>query len=207
VAVIALVTMALGNLGALVQRDLKRMLAYSGIAHAGTLLLVVAAGVALGDTGGGEQAAWYYMGAYTFTATGAFGLISLLEADGACFTNLDSLRGLARSRPGIAAAMSLFMLSLGGIPATGGFLGKWFVFAELVRANMIGVAVLGALFTVVALGYYLRVIVYLWMEPSPEGAALSSTQRPLTAGLATVFCCLGVLAMGLLPALFLDRMN
>ncbi|MAB81520.1 MAG: hypothetical protein CMJ89_19440 [Planctomycetes bacterium] len=207
VAVIALVTMALGNLGALVQRDLKRMLAYSGIAHAGTLLLVVAAGVALGDTSGGEQAAWYYMGAYLFTATGAFGLISLLEADGARFTNLDALRGLAHSRPGIAAALSLFMLSLGGIPATGGFLGKWFVFAELVRADMIGVAVLGALFTVVALGYYLRVIAYLWMEPPPEGAALSNTQRPLTAGLATVFCCLGVLAMGLLPALFLDRMN
>jgi len=207
IAAIALLTMALGNLGALVQSDLKRMLAYSGIAHAGTLLLVVAAGVAQGSVVAGGQAAWYYMAAYLFTATGAFGLIGLLEADGAHFTKLDSLRGLAHSRPGVAAALSLFMLSLGGIPATGGFLGKWFVFAELVRADMIPVAILGALLSVLALGYYLRVIVVLWMEPTPEGATPSTTQRPFSAGLATVVCCIGVLAMGLVPAIFLGQLG
>ena len=204
VAAIALLTMLLGNLGALVQSDLKRMLAYSGIAHAGTLLLVVAAGIAQESVTGSGTAAWYYMAAYAFTATGAFGLLSLLESDGEHFTSLANLRGLAHSRPGVAAALSLFLLSLGGIPATGGFLGKWFVFSELVRADMIAVAVIGALLSVVALGYYLRVVVVLWMEPAPEGLAPPSTaMRPLTAGLATVLCCVGVVAMGVLPALFL----
>jgi len=144
VAVIALLTMAAGNLGALVQSNLKRMLAYSGVAHAGTLLLVVAGSLA-GDpvADGAVTAALYYMAAYVFTAGGAFGLIALLEAGGERFTHIDSLRGLAQRRPAVAAAMTLFMLSLGGIPATGGFLGKYLVFSVAVRADMIGVAVAG----------------------------------------------------------------
>src|SRR5262249_22541314 len=176
-----LVTMALGNLGALVQGDLKRMLAYSGVAHAGTLLLVVAGGLASGDVASAQRAALYYMGAYLFTALGAFRLLSLLETDGEHFTQIDSLRGLGRSRPGVAAALALFLLSLGGVPATGGFLGKWFVFAVLVDAHLILVAVLGALLSVVALAYYLRVIVAMYMQPPPEGQALPTASRPLTA--------------------------
>jgi NADH-quinone oxidoreductase subunit N len=204
VALLALLTMAAGNLGALVQTDVKRLLAYSGVAHAGTLLLVLAA--ALGgddDPDGARVAALYYMGAYLFTALGAFGVLALLESDGERFTRLDSLRGLARSRPELCAALTLFLLSLGGIPATGGFLGKWFVFAALVRANMILVAVLGVLLSVVALAYYLRIVVALWMQPPPEGEAAPVTVRPLTAGLATAVCCALVLAMGLVPGLFL----
>ncbi len=207
VAGIALLTMALGNLGALVQQDFKRMLAYSGVAHAGTMLLVVAAGMAGGDGDSLRSAALYYMGAYLFTAMGAFGVLSLLEADGQSWCRLDSLRGLARSRPGLAAALALFMLSLGGIPATGGFLGKWFVFSALVRSDLIVVAVIGALLSVVALGYYLRVIVLLWMTPPEEGQAPPVTQRPLTAGLPTLACSLFVLAMGLLPGLFLAPLS
>jgi NADH-quinone oxidoreductase subunit N len=207
VAVLALVTMALGNLGALVQEDLKRMLAYSGIAHAGTLLLVLAGGMAGADGASASRAVLYYMGAYLFTATGAFGLIGLLEADGERFTRLASLRGLARSRPGVAAALSLFMLSLGGIPATGGFLGKWFAFSVLVEADMIGTAILGALLSVVALGYYLRVIVVLYMQPADEGQAAPTTTRFATAGLATLVCAVFVLLTGLLPGLFLGPLE
>ncbi len=203
VAILALITMALGNLGALVQEDLKRMLAYSGIAHAGTVLLVVAAQMAGADEPSTLRAALYYLGAYLFTAMGAFGLIALLEADGTRFTRIEALRGLARSRPFAASAMTLFLLSLGGIPATGGFLGKWFVFATLVRAEMIAVAVLGALLSVVALAYYLRVVVVMWMQPAPEDQALPTTTRPLTAGLATLACGILVLATGLFPSLFL----
>ena len=206
VALLALVTMALGNLGALVQEDLKRMLAYSGVAHAGTLLLVVAAGAATGSTDAGRDAALFYMGAYLFTAMGAFGILSLLEADGEHFTRLDSLRGLASSRPGLAALMTLFMLSLGGIPATGGFLGKWFVFSALVRADMIGIAIVGALLSVVALGYYLRVIVVMYMHPAPEGQSPPATRR-LSAGVASVCCGVFVVAMGVLPALFLRLLD
>ena len=207
IALIALVTMALGNLGALVQGNLKRMLAYSGVAHAGTLLLLIAAGLAGAAEEDATRAALYYMGAYLFTASGAFGVLSLLESDGEHFTELRSLRGLSSSRPGAAAALALFMLSLGGIPATGGFLGKWFVFTQLVNADMILVAVLGALLSVIALGYYLRVIVTMYMEPAPVDLAPPTTRKPWTAGLATAACCLGVLAMGLFPGFFLAPLS
>lgn len=202
IALIALLTMAAGNLGALVQDDLKRMLAYSGVAHAGTALIVVAGALA-GDPGeGATQAALYYMAAYVFTAGGAFGLISWLEADGERFTRLASLRGLARRRPGIAAALALFMLSLGGIPVTGGFLGKWLVFSVAVRADLIGLALVGILLSVVALAYYLRVVVAMYMQPETEGEAPSTTRR-LSASLAAGVCVAMVIALGILPGYFL----
>ena len=208
VAVVALATMAIGNLGALVQSDLKRLLAYSGIAHAGTLLLVVA-GLLASDPArflelesGAYQAALYYMAAYVFTAGGAFGLIALLEADGERFTNLDSRRGLARRRPGIAAAMTLFMLSLGGIPATGGFLGKWFVFSVALQAELYVVAAIGVLLSVVALAYYLRVIVAMYMQPATEGQAPPVTNR-FGASIGLAVCSAMVLLLGLAPGLFL----
>lgn len=202
VAVCALVTMALGNLGALVQSDLKRMLAYSSVAHAGTLLLLVAAGLGGPDEHGALVAALYYLGGYLFTAVGAFGVLALLEDGGARYTQLDNLRGLSRSRPGLAALLALFMLSLGGIPATAGFLGKWFVFSVLVDAGMIAVAVVGALLSTVALAYYLRVIVVLYMQPPPEELEPPSARRVSTSVVGAV-CAAFVLAMGLFPALFL----
>lgn len=201
IAAIAVLTMAVGNLGALVQEDLKRMLAYSGIAHAGTLLLVIAGALAGDPEGHATTAALYYMAAYVFTAGGAFGLISWLEADGEHFTKIASLRGLAHRRPGIAAALALFMLSLGGIPATGGFLGKWFVFSVAVRSGLVGFSIVGVLLSVVALGYYLRVIVAMYMEPEPEGQAPPVTRR-FSASLATAICAAMVLVLGLLPGFF-----
>ncbi len=200
---IALLTMAAGNLGALAQTDLKRMFAYSGIAHAGTLLLAVAGGLA-GDPhpGGATQAALFYMAAYVFTAGGAFGLIAWLEEQGEPVT-LDSIRGLARRRPGIAAAMTVFMLSLGGIPATGGFLGKYLIFSVAVRADLIAFAVAGVLLSVIALGYYLRVIVVLYMQPVPEEHEPPRTNR-WSASLVGGLCAAFVLAMGLFPSLFLE---
>jgi len=212
-AAIALLTMVFGNLGALVQTDLKRMLAYSSVAHAGTLLLLVAALVA-GPADPGRiapeafrdeviGAALFYMAAYVFTAGGAFGLVSWLEADGERFTRLASLRGLAGRRPGVAAGLALFVLSLGGLPATGGFLGKYLVFSAVVRAGMVWIAVAGALLSVVALGYYLRVVVALYMEPEPEGQAPPMTRR-LSASLTAGVCAVAVVALGVLPGLFLD---
>jgi NADH-quinone oxidoreductase subunit N len=103
--------------------------------------------------------------------------------------------------------MTLFMLSLGGIPATGGFFGKWFVFSVLVKEGMYGVAILGALMSVIALGYYLRVIVTLWMEPLAEVDAERRAPVTLPAGIATAVCALGVLVMGLLPGWFLGLLG
>ena len=208
IAGIALVTMALGNLGALVQSDLKRMLAYSAVAHAGTLLLVLAGTLTTGElTGAATDAVLFYMAAYVFTAGGAFGLICVLEKSGEGATSLDRLRGLAGRKPGMAAALALFMLSLGGIPATGGFLGKWFVFSVLVRADMIGVAILGAVLSVVALGYYLRVIVVLYMQESDGVADDDIVLSPAGSGLATALCCAGVLLLGVAPQWFLNWLS
>jgi NADH-quinone oxidoreductase subunit N len=209
-AVLALATLAAGNLAALVQTDLKRMLAYSGVAHAGTLLLAVTGALA-GDPvqGAGVEAVLFYMAAYVFTAGGAFGLIAVVERELGRPVDVDALRGLARKRPGLAAAMGIFMLSLGGIPSTGGFLGKYLVFSVLVRADMIAVAVIGILLSVVALGYYLRVVVALYMQPEPEGRApdaLRGLEATRLAAFATCACAVAVMVLGILPGWFLERM-
>jgi NADH-quinone oxidoreductase subunit N len=212
VAWLSIATMVAGNLGALVQGDLKRMLAYSGVAHAGTLLLLVAAALA-GPADSARlsstlfqhevmRSAIYYMAAYVFTAGGAFGLLSWLEADGEHFTSIASLRGLAGRRPGVAAGLALFMLSLGGIPATGGFLGKYFVFTAAVHSGMVGFAIAGVLTSVLALAYYLRVVVAMFMEPAPEGLAPPRSRR-LSASLATAVCAGMVVLLGILPGIVL----
>ena len=206
VVAVALLTMAAGNLGALVQSDVKRMLAWSGIAHAGTLLLGVA-GLLAGDPqhGGARTAILFYLAAYVVTAGGAFGLVAMLEEETGAPVTVDSLRGLARGRPGVAAAMGAFMLSLGGIPLTGGFLGKYLIFAVAVRAGLVAAAVAGVLMSVVALGYYLRVVVAMYMQP--EAAPREATPAPRGLGiLAATACAALVLALGILPGWFLDRL-
>lgn len=205
-AVIAVVTLAAGNLGALVQTDLKRMLAYSGVAHAGTLLLAIAGMRNDSQADGATQAVLFYMAAYMFTAGGAFGLVTMLESQTRAPVTLESIRGLAQRRPGVAAALALFMLSLGGIPATGGFLGKYLVFSVAVRSGMVAIAVIGIVLSVVALGYYLRVIIALYMQPEagPKGEAAPVRAG---AGFVALVCAAMVLVLGILPAWFLDHVK
>jgi NADH-quinone oxidoreductase subunit N len=206
IAVIALLTVALGNLGALVQTDLKRLLAYSGVAHAGTLLLAIAGMRGDPQVDGATQAILFYMIAYVFTAGGAFGLVAHLESQTGRPITLDTIRGLAKNRPGTAAALALFMLSLGGIPATGGFFGKYLVFSVLVRADMIAVAVIGVLLSVVALGYYLRVVVAMYMQPEVEGHGVPAWSRA-AAGVMALVCVAMVLVTGLMPQWFFEHMK
>ncbi|MCY2961325.1 MAG: NADH-quinone oxidoreductase subunit N [Planctomycetota bacterium] len=206
IAAIALLTMAAGNLGALVQTDMKRLLAYSGIAHAGTMLLAIAGLSGDPQTGAASQAILFYMAAYTFTAGGAFGLVTMLESQTGRPVTIESLRGLSRKRPGIAAALTLFMLSLGGIPATGGFLGKYLIFSVAVRAEMIPAAVIGVLLSVVALGYYLRIVIALYMQPEVEGRPVPTETRPVSAAMAIV-CAIMVLVLGVLPGWFLTNVR
>jgi NADH-quinone oxidoreductase subunit N len=197
--------MAAGNLGALVQTDLKRMLAWSGIAHAGTILLGIAGGLAGDPENGVESATIFYLFAYVFTAGGAFGIVAKLESETGRPVTIESLRGIAKTRPGLAAAMAAFMLSLGGIPATGGFLGKYLVFSVAVRAGLVAAAVVGVLLSVVALGYYLRVIVAMYMQPATEEQ--SAMPRKLGPSLlAATACAAVVLALGILPGWLLDRL-
>ena len=211
IVAVALITMAIGNLGALMQNDVKRMLAYSGIAHAGTILLVIAgymSGELLRDAA--LDAALFYMGAYVFTAAGAFGLLAFLERSGDGSTTLESLKGLSTRRPALAAAMTLFLLSLGGIPATGGFLGKWFVFSVSYRSGYVVATVIGALLSVVGMAYYLRVVVAMYMQPQGKLAGEPVAPHPgsnVPMALATAVCAVFVLGMGLLPGYFLDQLR
>jgi NADH-quinone oxidoreductase subunit N len=202
---IAVLTMAAGNLGALAQTDLKRMLAYSGIAHAGTMLLAIAAGWHDTEPHGAQDALLYYMAAYVFTAGGAFGLLAWMESEGGAVT-VESLKGLSTRRPMIAAAMAVFMLSLGGIPPLGGFWGKYLVFACAVRADMIPLAVIGVLMSVIALGYYLKVIVAMYMQPQTESRSAGLSPRWMAA-LATGLCALIVIAIGMMPGWVLERLG
>ncbi len=206
-AAIAVATMALGNLGALVQTDLKRLLAYSGISHAGTMLLAVAAQVSGGASAASvSNAILYYMAAYVFTAGGAFGLVTAMESRTGAPVTIESLKGLAQRQPLWAATFALFALSLGGIPATGGFLGKYLVFSTAVQADMIGWAIAGVLMSVVALGYYLRLIVAMYMQEPAKDATHGEGSRPWANAMAVV-CAVGVLVLGVLPGWFMEHMK
>jgi len=192
---LAVLTMIFGNLLALPQRSVKRMLAYSSIAHAGYLLIgVVAAAVA----GGREKALsgiLFYLAAYAVTAIGAFTVVGALERrsrgdeEAQDAWDLDRFSGLARKRPALAFAMAVFLLSLAGIPPTAGFLGKLYIFQAAVGAQLYGLAVLGLLTSAMGAYYYLRVLVYMYMRPAEgETEALSSTSMAfaLAAAVAVV---------------------
>jgi NADH-quinone oxidoreductase subunit N len=155
---------------------------------------------------GATQAILFYMIAYVFTAGGAFGLVAHLESQTGRPITIDTIRGLAKNRPGTAAALALFMLSLGGIPATGGFFGKYLVFSVLVRADMIAVAVIGVLLSVVALGYYLRVVVAMYMQPEVEGNGVPAWSRA-AAGVMALVCVAMVLFTGLMPQWFFEHLK
>jgi NADH-quinone oxidoreductase subunit N len=195
--VIAVVTMTVGNVVAIAQSNLKRMLAYSSIAHAGYMLVGLVAGGAAGTS-----AVLFYLLTYAFTTAGAFGVITLCERARDEAVEVGDYAGLARRHPLLAAALGLFLLSLIGIPPLAGFVGKFYVFGAAVRAGYVWLAVIGVLNSAVAAYYYLRVIVYMYMR-EPEGAATAFV--PSFAGsLALAIALLGIVLLGLVPAPFVD---
>ena len=202
---LAALTMLVGNLLAIPQRSVKRMLAYSSIAHAGYLLVAVASmrrgGPAQSDA---VQGLLFYVASYAATVLGAFGVVAIIERRLALSgggDDLSSWAGLSERHPGLSAAMSLFMVSLAGIPPTAGFMAKLTVFRAAISAGLAPLAILGVLTSVAGLYYYLRVVVYVYMYP---GAKAESVQggRLLSAGLAIAGCALLVLWMGILPGTF-----
>ena len=171
----AILTLILGNFVAISQRNLKRMLAYSSIAHAGYILVAVVAAGTPGMADAATQSALVYMLAYMFTNLGAFAVVMAIEHKDGTGVNLNDITGLARSRPLMAMAMTVFMLSLTGIPLTAGFVGKLLVFAAAVQAGLFGLAIIGVLTSVVSAFYYMRVVVNMYLrdqsgrlEPSLE---------------------------------------
>ncbi|MCI0711060.1 MAG: NADH-quinone oxidoreductase subunit N [Chloroflexi bacterium] len=195
IQVIALLTLVLGNFVAIMQDELKRMLAYSSIAHAGYLLIAVAAGGTEGIGDQAAQSALIYLLAYTFTNIGAFAVVVAMEHVDYSGTKLNDLKGLSNTNPMLAAVMALFMFSLTGIPGTAGFVGKWFVFKAAIDADLVLLAVVGVLTSVVSAFYYLRVVVNMYMEPgTPE-------TQPETPSLrwALGITAAGTLILGILP--------
>ena len=195
VAALAIASMVLGNLVALAQRPLKRMLAYSSIAHAGYLLTAVWPGSRLG-----AGATLLYLAAYTLTSLAAFGILTILGRGGERDVTLDSIAGLGRRRPWLAFALTVCMLSLLGFPGTVGFVGKWAILAAVVEQKHLPLAVILVLTSLVSAGYYLPVIMAVYMR-EPDGAgAHEGALLPAPAALAVGAAVVLVLAIGVLPA-------
>jgi NADH-quinone oxidoreductase subunit N len=199
VAGLALASMILGNLVALAQRSLKRLLAYSSVAHAGYLLVAVWPGSPVG-----AGSVLLYLFAYSLTSLAAFGLLAVLGRGGERDVTLDDIAGLAASRPGIAFALTVCMLSLLGFPGTFGFIGKWYIISAVVAEGQYVLPVVLVLTSVLSAGYYLPVIMAMYMRPAPASDRYAAVRLP-PAGLGAVTITVAlVLLFGFWPGGVLD---
>ncbi len=188
---LSVVTMTVGNFAALTQSNLKRMLAYSSIAHAGYLLIGVVAGTSRGVT-----AMLVYLFVYAFMQLGAFAVLSLMRREDVVGDELKDLNGLFFRQPFAAVAMLLFMLSLGGIPPTAGFMGKFWLFGAAIEQKYYWLAVIGVLNSAVSLYYYIRIVVYMMLKNEPAGS--EPKQSPALA-FAMVAAVVATLLLGVYP--------
>ncbi len=200
-SIVALITMVLGNIMALAQNNVKRMLAYSSVAHAGYVLVGLSAGSDAGYSG-----ALYYLLIYTFMNVGAFGVMAFLEWDGkqGREQTLDSLAGVGHRKPLLGWTMAVFMFSLAGFPPLGGFLGKVAVFAPAVDAGLTWLVIVGVLASAISAYYYLRVLVVFFMKSEDEvRVPVSDHSFPVPASSAAVivFCAAMLLVLGVYPQL------
>jgi NADH-quinone oxidoreductase subunit N len=186
-----------GNIIALSQSNIKRMLAYSSIAHAGYILVAFVAGNELGRSG-----ILFYLLAYVFMNIGAFTVVILLGKRGEENTLISDYAGIGFKHPLLAIAMAIFMFSLAGVPPTAGFMAKFYVFSAAVKAGYYWLAVIGVLNSVVAAYYYLRVIIYMYFREPEKELAISGFSP--AAVLAVIISVWGVLQMGILPSMFLS---
>ena len=196
----AILTMSLGNLAAIWQTNIKRLLAYSSIAHAGYVLVGVAAG---GKEG--TSAVLFYLTAYALMNVGAFVLIAHLAGNGELSTQIEDYTGLAYVRPGTAACLTVLLLSLAGIPTTAGFFGKFFLFRAAIHSHLMGLTIIALLNSVVSVYYYLKVVVAMYMREGATKASSASLPMALRAALAVSLA--GIFYLGLFPNLFLSFSN
>jgi NADH-quinone oxidoreductase subunit N len=204
IALIALVTMIVGNLGALPQKNIKRMLAFSSIAHAGYILVGVAALTAAPGVQAAEGVLFYLI-AYTFTNLGAFAVIIFLTGRKGEYNEISDFAGLAVRSPILALSMAVFMFTLTGIPPTAGFFGKFYLFKAAVDADLVWLAVAGVLMSVVSLYYYVRVVATMYLKPS-EDEAPGMEQCPWLAAVSLVSVA-GVLLLGIFPQTLLTALE
>jgi NADH-quinone oxidoreductase subunit N len=199
-AAVAVLTITVGNVAALTQTNLKRLLAYSSISHAGFVLLgLIAAGTE--DTGTGMTAVVMYLFVYTFMNLGAWAILIAVRRADILGEDITDLNGLFFRHPAAAVLMLIFMLSLAGIPPTAGFIAKYYLFAAVIETGHITVAVIAALNVAIGLYYYMRVVVAMFMTEETERTGLE-----LSSGLVSVLAITIVLTllMGIYPDPFID---
>jgi NADH-quinone oxidoreductase subunit N len=203
--VLAALTMFAGNLGALVQTNVKRLLAYSSIAHAGYILVAFAAVTSMAEGGRAEAAAAYaavlfYLLSYALVKLGAFTIVSQLGGTGEKNLSLDDYAGLSQRQPVVAAILSIYLLSLLGLPVTAGFFGKFYIFKAAVNSHLLWLAVLMAINSVIGAYYYLRVIVVMYMrEASAEHTSAPRVSFPLTVNVVLAVTAIGTILFGVMP--------
>jgi len=194
----ALLTMIVGNFAALAQTNLKRLLAYSSIAHAGYVMVAFTA-----HSAAGTKAAMFYLAVYVFMNIGAFALVAYFGRKGERYVHVDDLAGLGVRQPVTAALFAVLLLSLIGVPPTGGFFGKFYIFKAALEAHLGWLTVLGLLNTAVAAYYYLRILVVMYMKEPGESTA---DLPPLAPGTRTVLwtCAAATLLLGIFPSVVLQ---
>jgi NADH-quinone oxidoreductase subunit N len=202
VAMLSALTMTVANLIAGRQESVKRMLAYSSIAHAGYALLGVTA--VMRDPKEASASVLFYLLAYTVSTAGAFGALILCGSHGREAVSYDDLSGLGKRHPAAALAFSLFLLSLAGIPPTAGFFGKWFIFKAAIDGGLYWLAILAFVNSVIGAYYYLRVLVYMYMREPAAGAPVAVPMRSAYVTAALLVSAVLVLALGLTPTRYLD---
>jgi NADH-quinone oxidoreductase subunit N len=193
----AALSMTIGNLGALMQNNVKRMLAYSSIAHAGYLLVAFAARQEMGIS-----AAIFYAASYAAMNLGAFVVVSHFASRGERYVSVDDYAGLGRRSPVLAATLTIFMLSLIGIPLTGGFFAKFYVFSAALKANLVWLTIIGLVNSAVAAYYYLRLIVVMYMKDGDDSVQL--TPVPFAVASALLIAAGLTIYLGIMPGKVLD---
>jgi NADH-quinone oxidoreductase subunit N len=192
--------MCLGNLAALLQSNVKRMLAYSAIAHAGYVLVGIAAGPKEGTA-----TVLFYLAVYALMNVGAFVLVAHLAGTGERWTRIDDFTGLGYERPGVAACLAVFMLSLAGLPTTAGFFAKFYIFRAAIHSHLIGLTIVALLTSVISVYYYFRLIVVMYMREGKTQA--SSGPLPWALRVALAVSVVGIFYLGLYPSDFLLLTN
>lgn len=200
--VISILSMCFGNILAIVQSNLKRMLAYSSIAHIGYTLLGIIAGP---NSANGYSAAMFYIATYVLVAAGAFAIITIMSESGIELDKLEDYRGLNARNPWLAFMMLLLLFSMAGVPPTVGFIAKLGLLEALVEAHLTWLAVAALVFALIGAYYYLRVVMLMYFEEPVEGTAVSHEMvMPMSMRIAITINGVAALALGLLPSFFID---
>ena len=189
--VVAVLSMFLGNLGAIMQTNIKRMLAFSSISHAGYLLIAVIAKSSLAGS-----ALWFYLLAYSFTTFGAFGIVILLGRKGQENLEIENYSGLAYKHPILALSMTVFLLSLGGLPPFAGFVAKFYIFSAAMEEGFVTLVIIAVLNSAISFYYYLKVVVFMYMKEPAGEFQISLT--PMTL-FVVIIGIIGTIELGIFP--------